>query len=99
MSNANYANATIDHLRGYGIPMQRDEWSALRIYLEKSADELEAWARAQAFEESAGIADSCVRDECSPRYVASRIRDAAKKWAEGETTCGVCHYVHCVCPR
>lgn len=83
MSQANFANATIDHLRGYGIRMHRDEWAAVRIWLEKSAEELEAWARTQALEDAARIADGCIADECSPRFVANRIRDAAKKLADG----------------
>jgi hypothetical protein len=79
MSNDNYANATIDHLRGYGIRMTRDEWAAVRLYLEKSADEHEEWVRGQTLEEAAKIADGCAADECSPRFIASRIRAAARR--------------------
>jgi hypothetical protein len=52
MSQVNFANATIDHLRGYGVRLRREEWHCFRTWLQKSAEELEAWSREQ--ERSAG---------------------------------------------
>jgi hypothetical protein len=80
MSNVAYANATIAHLRKLGVRMPPTDWHVLCVWLEKSADELEAWARQQALEEAARIAEGCMELELSvsPRFVADRIRGTAK---------------------
>lgn len=36
--------------------------------------DLLTWARDDALDEAARVADSCVRDECSPGFIARRIR-------------------------
>jgi hypothetical protein len=110
MSQCNFANATIDHIRGYGVKLSREDWAGMRLWLQKSAEELEEWARGQALEEAAHVADGCVRDECSPAFIAKRIRErrpttqSERAMGEGahlfnDEPCGVCHYVRCVCPR
>jgi hypothetical protein len=39
MSQVNFANATIDHLRGFGIQLHTEQWHALRVWLQKSAED------------------------------------------------------------
>jgi hypothetical protein len=91
VSQANFANATIDHLRGYGIKLHREEWHAVRIWLEKSAVELEAWSRSQEREACAGEVLAVDPTNGALRVIAARLRN--------NKTCGICHYVRCVCPR
>jgi hypothetical protein len=93
VSQCNFANAAIDHIRGYGVKLSREDWAGMRLWLQKSAEELEAWSREQ---ERGACANEVLKVDPTNgavRVIASRLRRAK------ESTCGVCHYVQCVCPR
>jgi len=71
MSDCAFANRTIDHLRRYGIRMHRDEWAALRIYLEAQAADIRGDERRRLTERLRWHA------EHRPEPTRQRIHEAA----------------------
>lgn len=76
MVDVDRANADRDMLRQElgraGAEMQAATEQLAKAWRER------AEARVAALEEAAVIADGCVADECSPRFVANRIREAVR---------------------
>jgi len=109
MSQCNFANAIIDHIRGYGVKLSREDWAGMRLWLQKSAEELEAWSREQ---ERGTCADEVLKVDPTNgalRVIAGRLRryreptSAERVMGEGvhlstDGVCHVCRHVGCVCP-